>query len=253
MTPAAPPSHPGRWAIVPVKRSARSKTRLGPTLGCLREEFARDLSLNSIEIIRASGLFDVVLVVTSDPLIHSSCTEAGVIALDDQDLPLNDACALGLSVAAAHGCDFASIVHSDLATIDTCTLDCISAQFRAHRARHGYDVIGLVRCKEGSGTNMVLLDPRLPFTPAFGPDSFAAHAKQAGARARELAGGEAAFDIDSPADLLRLLRVAPALRWTARYASLIRAASTCSMNITERENVRQASETSGEPALSQHL
>lgn len=253
MTRAVPPSHPGRWAVVPVKRAARSKTRLGPMLGCLREEFARDLSLNTIEIIRASGLFEVVLVVTSDPLIHASCTAAGVIAHDDQDLPLNGACELGLSLAAAHGCDFASIVHSDLATIDTCTLEGILAQFGAHRARHGHDVIGLVRCKEGSGTNMVLLDPRLPFAPAFGPGSFAAHARQVGARGHELAGGEAAFDIDSPTDLMRLLRVAPALRWTARYASLIRAASTCSMNMTEREIARQDSETIGELALSQHL
>ena len=30
------------------------------------------------------------------------------------------------------------------------------------------DAVGLVRCKEGTGTNMVLLDPAQPFEPRFG-------------------------------------------------------------------------------------
>jgi hypothetical protein len=50
----------------------------------------------------------------------------------------------------------------------------------------------------------VLIDPRLPFTPAFGPASFAAHRLAAGSRTTELHSEEAAFDLDTDEDLERL-------------------------------------------------
>jgi outer membrane protein assembly factor BamB len=70
----------------------------------------------------------------------------------------------------------------------------------------------LVRCHEGSGTNVVVVDQSLDFEPAFGPRSFVAHMSAGGSHLVELNSAEAAFDIDTVADLDRLARgVVPTL------------------------------------------
>lgn len=210
-----------QWAIVPVKHTAVSKGRLAPALGPDRKAFARELALHTIEVIRTSVVFNNVLIITSDPWVRAACTEMEVRVLNDHGVSLNDACALGLETAASLGADVASIIHADLAMLDAQTLTHIVGQFEEVRVNDRPDAIGLVRCKDGSGTNMVLVDPNTPFTPRFGQDSFAEHVRQAGSRARELVGGKAVFDVDTPDDLKHLLRTSQPAGWLEPYALLL--------------------------------
>jgi len=64
-------------------------------------------------------------------------------------------------------------------------------------------LLGLVRCKDGDGTNIVFCDRNTRFVPHFGPQSFARHAAEAEYCA--LLNENAAFDIDTEADLAALL------------------------------------------------
>src|SRR5262249_32181296 len=104
----------------------------------------------------------------------------------------------------SRGADVCMLVHADLALLSPGALDALINDYFEQRRTRGETVIGLVRCHEGTGTNLVILDPTLPFTPAFGPDSFAIHRRAAGGRAAELLSEEAAFDVDTAADLQRL-------------------------------------------------
>jgi len=98
------------------------------------------------------------------------------------------------------------IVHADLALLTSRGVDALISAYVDRRRVQGDSLLGFVRCKDGTGTNVVLVDPRQPFSPAFGPASFAAHQLAAGSRGYELRSDEAAFDVDTVADLRRLAR-----------------------------------------------
>jgi len=193
------------WAIVPVKRLEFAKQRLAAALGAHREEFARLLALRTVDTLRRSGRFTGILVVTSDARAAQCVQAAGATVVDDGDRSLNESYSLGLAVAAECGADVCVLMPADLATLTPQGVDDIVSQFE--RARRGADaqITGLVRSKDGSGTNMVLLDQSQPFSPAFGSGSFDAHMRALKGRGRELAGGEAAFDIDTIDDLQTLV------------------------------------------------
>src|SRR5262249_24098943 len=93
---------------------------------------------------------------------------------------------------------------ADLARLSPRGVDALITSYLDCRGARGESVVGLVRCHEGTGTNAVLLDPKLAFTPEFGPDSFAAHQRAVGSRAVELQSDEVAFDVDTGEDLAKL-------------------------------------------------
>ena len=188
------------WAVVPVKRLAAAKRRLSAALGGAREEFAYLLACRTLDVLQSTGVFAGTLVVTPDPRVAAAARARGALVVDDADGSLNDACALGLDAAARHGASLAVLLPSDLATL---TAEALSGLVRAHARVQGRQraAIGLVRCKEGTGTNLVLLAPRASFQPSFGPDSFSRHLHAAGADAHELCEPAVSFDVDTPADL----------------------------------------------------
>ena len=93
------------WAVVPVKRLAAAKQRLAGALGPRREEFAFLLACRTMDILRGSGLFTSVIVVTPDPRVAGAAQARGVLVADDEDISLNDACSLGLRTAVQQGAD----------------------------------------------------------------------------------------------------------------------------------------------------
>ncbi|HTS54390.1 MAG TPA: 7,8-didemethyl-8-hydroxy-5-deazariboflavin synthase CofG, partial [Burkholderiales bacterium] len=198
-------------AVVPVKPLRGSKQRLAPALGARREPFVRALLAQTLFALAGSERITGILVVTADPEVAEEARQAGAqVLLEDADL--NTACARGLAEARARGADLCMIVHADLALLSPRGVDALIRTYLERRAARGEGAIGLVRCKEGTGTNAVLLDPRLPFTPAFGPGSFLAHQRAAGSRAVELHSEEAAFDVDTAADLEALAKFAISAR-----------------------------------------
>ena len=193
------------WAVVPVKALGLSKQRLATALGPRREDFTRALLAQTLAALAASREVSGTLVVTADPQVADQARQAGAEVLQE-DADLNTACARGLAEVRARGADVCAIVHADLALLSPGSVDALICDYLERRHTQGNAVVGLVRCHEGTGTNVVLLDPKLPFTPAFGADSFAIHRLAAGARAAEIHSDEAAFDVDTGADLNRLAK-----------------------------------------------
>jgi FO synthase len=191
------------WAVVPVKAFSSSKQRLAPALGSRREGFARALLAQTLFALSSSRRVTGILVVTADPEVANEARHAGAEVLQEE-ADLNAACASGLANVQARGVDICGIFHADLALLSPRGVDALICAYLECRRVQDASVIGLVRSQEGTGTNVVLLDPKLPFTPAFGPASFATHQLAAGSRAKELHSDEAAFDVDTVADLERL-------------------------------------------------
>lgn len=194
-------------AIVPIKSTDQAKGRLAAVLGPRRQLFAQDLALHTVETLMTSQIFSSVLVVTADEPISEACKATGAVILFDKGSGLNLACSQGLHYAALQRADLACIIHSDLPMLKVATLEAIVGEYLEVRAQHGVEAIGLVRCKDGTGTNVILLDPNASFTLHFGPGSFASHLLEAGPRGHELHGLEATFDIDTAADLDQLLHL----------------------------------------------
>jgi FO synthase len=190
----------GMWAVIPVKRLSQAKQRLGGVLKEHREEFARALACRTIQTVMDSQQFDGVLVVTPDPVVALDARAYGAVAIDDGGGSLNFACSLGCRSAIERGAQFCALIPADLALLTPERLASLVAGYFDLYSRTGPKSVGLVRCKEFTGTNLIFVGHQQEFTPAFGPDSFAEHMRGAGEHAHELACKEAAFDIDTADD-----------------------------------------------------
>jgi len=221
------------WAVVPVKALSSSKQRLAAALGSRREAFARALLFQALFGLAASRRLAGVLVVTADPEVADEARRVGA-EVCQQEADLNAACTLGISEVRARGADVCAIFHADLPLLSVRGVDALIYAYLECRRAQGASVIGFVRCHEGSGTNVALFDAGLPFTPAFGPNSFAAHLFAAGSRAKELHSHEAAFDVDTVADLERLARGGAA---PARLRQFLPAAPAASALVTYSRKV----------------
>jgi len=193
------------WAVIPVKQLALAKQRLAYALRARREGFARALLAQTLFALADARRVARILIVTADPEAADEARRAGADVLH-QDTELNAACAYGLAVSRERGAEACGIFPTDLAFISPRSVDALISSYLECRRMQGDSVIGFVRSHDGTGTNVVLLDPRLPFTPVFGPESFAAHQLAAGSRGKELHSTEAAFDVDTAADLKKLAR-----------------------------------------------
>ena len=89
----------GVWAIVPIKRLSAAKQRLAALLAETREEFAYLLACRTLDVVRGSGVFDGIIVVSPDPRIAAAALARGALVLDDRDASLNEACSEGLAAA----------------------------------------------------------------------------------------------------------------------------------------------------------
>jgi FO synthase len=192
------------WAVMPVKRLIVGKRRLASVLADQREEFARTLAGRTIQTVIDSQQFRGILVVTPDPLVALDAKARGAVVLDDGGGSLNAACVLGSRAAVERGAEVCVLIPADLALLTPSGLARLVGDYRDLTTRHGRDAVGLIRCKEGSGTNMVFFGRQQPFSPEFGPDSFTAHLRGAAQPVYELSSEEAAFDVDTAEDF-RLL------------------------------------------------
>ena len=202
---------PALWAIIPVKRLSAGKQRLASALGVRREEFARTLACRTIQTVFGSQQFGGVLVVTPDPQVALDAKRLGAVVVDDRGGSLNAACTLGRLAVIERGAETCVLIPADLALLTPDGLARLVADYADLTVRNGRDCVALVRCKEGTGTNMVFFGRQQPFAPAFGPDSFTAHMHGAAQPAYELSSDEAAFDVDTADDLRRLRERLPML------------------------------------------
>jgi 2-phospho-L-lactate guanylyltransferase len=196
--------------VVPVKRLSLAKSRLSPYGDQRRQElalaFAADVVLAACTVAR-------VLVVTDDEEAAAMLSALGAeVTPDDPDA--------GLNPALAHG---AEQLRASNPALGVATL---SADLPALRAEDLWAVLsqvgagerGFVADIEGTGTTILVAGPGAVLEPAFGPGSRAAHL--ASGAVELLAPARARQDVDTPADLQKVLSLGAGPHTTAAARSL---------------------------------
>jgi 2-phospho-L-lactate/phosphoenolpyruvate guanylyltransferase len=217
-------------AILPVKRFARAKQRLGASVADpLRLELAHAMVTDVLVALTETGSIERTIVVTGEESVAVGARAQGalVVAEGDDSDGQSAAVALGIGRALAEGFERVLCVPGDCPALDSGELDeLLSAgadTFDRHEgslpaptARLAPDAeagdgrvtdVTIVPDRHGTGTNGLLLTPPDAITPSFGPGSCERH------RALALAAGIAChiarppsllLDIDTGADLAAL-------------------------------------------------
>jgi 2-phospho-L-lactate/phosphoenolpyruvate guanylyltransferase len=190
--------------VVPVKRLAVAKSRLGEPWSAYRSELALAFAQDTVAAALAVAAVVVVIVVTDDPLVALEVKALGAEVLADQP----DA---GQNAALRHGADEVARTHPGIG------VGAMSADLPALRSAELAAALDAAAAYESalvcdvSGTGTTLLTGRTTIEPAFGPRSRAAHR---GAGALELDGPWPSVrrDVDTVVDLFdaRRLGLGPA-------------------------------------------
>ena len=189
-------------AVVPVKRFAAAKRRLGDALGTPAREAVLEAMLRDVlaAISRAEEI-EGTIVVTEEPIATELAADAGAEVLaEDAGRGHPDAAAAGARRAAAGGAEAVAMLPGDCPLLDPAELDGLLAGLEP-------PCIAIVPDRHGTGTNGLVLSPPDAIAPAFGPDSRARHealAAEAGVPARTEPLPSLALDLDTPDDLLAL-------------------------------------------------
>jgi 2-phospho-L-lactate/phosphoenolpyruvate guanylyltransferase len=212
-------------AILPVKRFAAAKRRLGADVEeQLRDALVRTMVADVIDALRATPAIELTIVVTGQP---EAATRSGLMVVEDRlDEGQSSAAALGVERAMRDGFERVLCVPGDCPALSPSELQELLG---AESAGGGPEVV-IVPDRHGSGTNGLLLAPPDAIAPSFGPGSFERH------RSLVLAGGAALrverppsllLDIDTDADLEELRRrLAGSSGGAPRTRALLAAASS---------------------------
>lgn len=180
--------HADRWSlVVPVKRVANAKTRLGLDAES-RAALAVAMAVDTVAAALACPLVAAVVVVTDERRARDALTELGVaIVPDEPDAGLNAALEHGVAMAA-HGP--VGALASDLPSLRADDLEVVLSQ------AFGYDrsVVGDLA---GLGTTLLCARSAAHFAPRFGVASLAAHLAAGAVDLTELAPESVRRDVDT--------------------------------------------------------
>ena len=197
-----------RWGVVvPVKRLAVAKTRLGAYGDALRQSLALAFASDVVAAAQACSLVAAVLVVTDDERARAALVAQGVrVVPDDPDA--------GLNPALDHGADLLRITAgtSAVATVSSDLPSLQAADLEAALAAVPAATRGFVPDAAGTGTTLLAAGAGARLLPAYGPGSAGRHARSGAVR---LPGTDALRrDVDTPEDLRAavLLGVGPHTR-----------------------------------------
>ncbi|MGH8894239.1 MAG: 2-phospho-L-lactate guanylyltransferase [Actinomycetes bacterium] len=191
------------WAlVVPVKRLAVAKTRLGPPYDVIRRDLALAFALDTTAAALASTLVTAVVVVTDEPEAAHSLGELGAdVVGDEPDAGLNPAVAHGVHVAAhRYPSRAAGALSGDLPALRPDELDSALRRAESHAA-------AFLRDAHGTGTTLVVARRPADLRPGFGTDSARRHAA---AGLAEITGDDMPSvrqDVDTADDLATALRL----------------------------------------------
>jgi len=188
-------------AILPVKRFAHAKQRLGARVADpLRRDLAEAMVSDVIATLTGSPLLEMTIVVSREPSIAPIVAASGAILVDDvADEGQSPAVSLGIAQALRAGVDRALCVPGDCPALDPADLMSLLDERRGPKA----DVV-IVPDRHGTGTNGLLLSPPTAIVPSFGPSSCERHrelANEAGASCAVLRLSSLLLDIDTGEDL----------------------------------------------------
>jgi 2-phospho-L-lactate/phosphoenolpyruvate guanylyltransferase len=228
-------------AILPVKRFAHAKQRLGESVADpLRAQLARAMVGDVLSALHECAALDLTIVVTNERSVAAAAAYQGAaVVADSAEAGQSAAAALGLEYALRAGIERALCVPGDCPALDPAEVDDLlnAAAHRtaevddllnatAHTAEvdhlpnataHTAEVdhllnatarttaeVAIVPDRHGSGTNGLLLRPPDAIAPSFGPGSCARHralADAAGIACRLERVPSLLLDIDTGADL----------------------------------------------------
>jgi 2-phospho-L-lactate guanylyltransferase len=193
-------------AILPVKRFARAKSRLGEGVAAeLRARLARAMVADVLQALAGTASIELTIVVTCEPSMAQTAREHGAQLLEDTaEQGQSAAVMLGVQRALADGFERVLCVPGDCPALDPGELAALLAD--GERAGPGGSVV-VVPDRHGTGTNGLLLTPPDTIVPAFGPGSCARHralAADAGVDCRLAHPASLLLDIDTGADLAAL-------------------------------------------------
>jgi 2-phospho-L-lactate/phosphoenolpyruvate guanylyltransferase len=191
-------------AVLPVKRFARAKQRLGASVADpLRRELAGAMVADVLLALAHTDAIERTIVVTREPLVADAARAQGAIVIDDQaEAGQSAAASLGVRRALREGFERVLCVPGDCPTLDPTELDALLGQgVPGDRSRPS---VVIVPDRHGTGTNGLLLSPPDAIAPSFGPDSCERHhalALAAGVDCRLERVPSLLLDIDTGADL----------------------------------------------------
>jgi 2-phospho-L-lactate/phosphoenolpyruvate guanylyltransferase len=186
-------------AILPVKRFARAKQRLGESVADgMRPRLARAMVSDVLNALSQSPSIELTIVVTGEPSLLDPARDLGALLVED---PVEDgqsaAVALGVERALAEGMDRVLSIPGDCPAIDP-------AEIESLLGRYAETEVVIVPDRHGTGTNGLLLTPPDAIPPSFGPGSCERHrslAIAAGVPWRVERPPSLLLDIDTGADL----------------------------------------------------
>ncbi len=189
-------------AIVPLKSIKKSKTRLS---GIKPEDRARltvAMFRNVLGALKKARKVTDIMVVSDDRRIARIARRYGARFLwEGRGHGLNRAVRLAVETLD-HEDGAAMIIHGDLPLLKSDDIDKFLTRSQGSQ-------IGIVPCKNGTGTNALFLAPPYVIRPVFGEGSYTRHltlAKQTGGRCRVMRIPGIQFDIDDPKDVRRLIQ-----------------------------------------------
>ncbi len=188
-------------AIVPVASIEGAKTRLGETLDAEeRHDLVSGLLERTLDAVTNATTIADVLVVSPDPDVLATASEAGARTLRQRSKGLNAGVRDGRDDAIAGGADAVIVVPLDLPFVTAAAIDAVVV---ALTDGEGPTVL-VVPDRHGSGTNVLGLRPPAVIDVSFGIGSREAHrtaAAVAEAAFLEL-DGPLTVDLDTPDDLV---------------------------------------------------
>jgi 2-phospho-L-lactate guanylyltransferase len=187
-------------AVLPVKRFARAKQRLGGTLEePLRQALAQAMVADVMLALAQTQALDFTIVVSAEPaLAELAGVHGAMLVADPIESGQSAAAAAGVRRALTEGAERVLCVPGDCPALDPHELDQLLAD------PGGSEQVVIVPDRHGTGTNGLLLAPPDAIAPSFGPGSCERHlrlAAQAGASCRLAHPASLLLDIDTGADL----------------------------------------------------
>src|ERR671925_1602305 len=204
-----------RYALIPVKDLTHAKVRLSPLLSPdERQALAAAMLDDVLAALRQATALDRIALVTTDAHALALAAQWGFEVVDEgSGRGETGAVELAVKVCRERGASSLAVIPGDIPLLTAADVDVV--------LQHGrqYDIV-IVPSWDSRGTNAVLLRPPDALRLRFGSWSFFPHVKQAKRRGlsyKVVRLPRVALDVDTPADLARLI---PLAMGTRSYAVL---------------------------------